>query len=100
MKSQSGTSLFSLRDKLKSLRRKSTPSSSTTHRVALNGLKSDSKAKGAFLFYQIEQAEADSTSAVPTQNRSQKGGDIIYGTAFGNIRSGWLQQPTSVSFCH
>jgi len=59
MKSQSGTSSFSLRDKLRSLRQKSTPSTSPTHHVALNGLKSDSKAKGEFVLQQIENVEAD-----------------------------------------
>lgn len=54
--SQSGTS-FSLKDKLRSIGRKSTPSSSTTHHVTLNGLKSNSQAEGtsySFLMHQIE----------------------------------------------
>ena len=46
-KSKSRTSSFSLKDQLKSLHRKSAPSSSTTRNVTLNGLKSDRQAKGA-----------------------------------------------------
>ena len=44
-KSKSGTS-FSLKDQLRSLRQKSTPSSSTTHNVTLSGLKSDRQVRG------------------------------------------------------
>lgn len=102
-KSKSATSSFSLKDQLKSLRRKSTPSSSTTHHVKLNGLKSDKPVRGTShlpLPHQAESTEPDSTSSDPTQTRPQQNGDIIYGTAFGNVRSGWLQQPTSVSFRH
>ena len=102
-KSHSSTSSFSLKDQLRALRRKSTPSSSKTHHVTLNGLKSDSQARGAcsfLLLYQVEAIEADLTSADSTQTRSQKDGDRVFATAFENVRSGWIQQPTSVSFCH
>lgn len=99
-KSKSGTSSFSLKDKLRSLRRKSTPSPSTTHHVKLNGLTSDRQVGGTreLLTHQIERIEADSTSADPTQNQPQQTGEVVYATAFGIVRSGWLQHPTSVSF--
>lgn len=100
MKSQSGISSFSLGDKLRSLRPKSPPSSSTTHNVALNGLKSDRKINGTLLSYRIERIEADQTSSGSTPSQPQKNGDVVHGTAFGNVRSSWLQQPTSVSFRH
>ena len=104
-KSQSGTSSFSLKlkDQLRSLRRKSTPSPSKTHHVTLKGLKSDRQARGANYFplqRQIGLIEADSTSSDSTQTLPQKDGDRVYATAFGNVRSGWLQPPNSVSFCH
>ena len=102
-KSQSGTSSFSLKDQLRSLRRKSTPSPSKTHHVALSGLKSDRQARGANYFpllRQIGPIKGDSTSSDPTQTLPQKDGDRVFATAFGNVRSGWLQPPNSVSFCH
>ena len=98
-KSKSGTS-FSLKDKLRSLRRKSTPSPSTTHHVKLEGLTSDRQVGGTreLPTHQIRRVEADSTSAGPTQNPPQQTGEVVYASAFGNVRSGWLQHPTSVSF--
>ena len=49
LESQSMTS-FSLKDKLRSLRRKATPSPSTTHHVTLSGLKSNDQAGGMSYF--------------------------------------------------
>ena len=68
-KSRPGTSSFSLKDKLKSFRQKATPSSSTTHHVTLNGLKSDSQARGMSYFL-LQHARTNLTRPQQTCRRT------------------------------
>ena len=68
-KSKPGASLFSLKDKLRTLRQKSTQSPSTTHHVKLNGLKPDRPVRGTIHFFHLHRTRLTR----PLQTRHKTG---------------------------